>query len=227
MTQTEKDALFASLRVPCGAKAFDDVPYETKVLRLEKYAELLLSWSEKMNLVAKSTLPNLWDRHFADSAQLLKYIPNKAQCFVDLGSGAGFPGLVLSALGAPEVHLIESVGKKAQFLAAVAKELDLNVTVHNERIESLRNLKADVITARALTALPKLLSYSKPFMDEKTVAIYLKGEKAPAELTAAKKYWTFKHKAEPSLTSDLGSILILSKLKVRASHGQRRKQPTY
>lgn len=222
--QTEKDAFMEFLKVSCGSSFLTEVPYETKKVQMESYAELLLAWSEKMNLVARSTLPFMWERHFLDSAQLVKQIPSKTQCLVDLGSGSGFPGLILSILGVPEVHLVESVGKKAKFLSVVAKELGLNVTVHNERIEALSGLEVDVVTARALTALPKLLSYAKPFMGEKSKAVFLKGEKTPAELTDAKKYWTFKHKAEPSLTSPLGHILTISKLKVRASHGSRSKQ---
>ncbi len=217
----EKEALFDFLRVSCGAYATGTVSYETKVKQLERYGELLLEWSEKMNLVARSTLPHMWERHFLDSAQLIPYIPAKTKRLVDLGSGAGFPGLILSIIGVKDVHLVESVGKKAKFLQAVVDDLKLNVTVHNKRIESIKGVEADVITARALTALPKLLSYAKPFMGEHATAVFLKGEKTPAELTEAKKYWTFKHKAEPSLTSPQGHVLILKKVKVRASHGSR------
>lgn len=216
-----KETLLNFLDVSCEAAPFNSVSYETKKMRLSRYGELLLEWSEKMNLVARSTLPDMWGRHFLDSAQLIKHIPKEAKVFVDLGSGAGFPGLILAVLGAPEVHLVESIGKKAKFLSAVAKGLDLNVTVHNQRIESLRDIEADIVTARALTALPKLLSYSKPFFGKNTKAVFLKGEKTQSELTDAKKYWTFKHKVYPSLTSETGQILIVNDLKVRSPNDKR------
>jgi len=216
---SEKEEFFNFLE-----KSVDKVTHGTCMQQMEKYAELLLLKSKTMNLVAKSTLPHIWNRHFLDSAQLLKHIPAKTKKIVDLGSGAGFPAVVLSILGVPEVHVIESTGKKANFLSDVAKELNLNIIIHNKRIESVSGLKVDVVTARALTALPKLLSYTKPFMNEKTCAVFLKGEKAPTELTDAKKYWTFKHNIENSITSPTGRILIIKKLKVRIAHDKESRR---
>lgn len=198
------------------------VPRETRG-RLERYATLLTAWNEKFNLVAASTMPCLWRRHFEDSAQLYPLLPTGAFRLVDLGSGAGFPGMVLAIMGAPEVHLVESIGKKARFLSAVAAELAPNVTVHNERIEKIRNLKADVVTARALTALPELLSLAKPFMDKDSSALFLKGEKADAELTEAHKYWTFTVEKKESQTDPSGTILCLRDLKVRHDSKRKRK----
>lgn len=193
-------------------------------LRLALYEGLLREWNEKFNLVAKSTLPDLWNRHFLDSAQLWPLIPAKTSRLIDLGSGAGFPGLVLSILGVPEVHLIESTCKKASFLTAVVKELGLNVTVHASRIESVRGVQADVVTARALTALPELLSLAKPFMAKDSIALFLKGEKAEAELTSAAKYWTFDCERVPSKTNPSGAILKISQLKVLRPHDARRRK---
>jgi 16S rRNA (guanine527-N7)-methyltransferase len=158
-----------------------------------------------------------------DSAQLLPLLPQEGTRLVDMGSGAGFPGLVLAALGVPEVHLIESTGKKARFLEVVAAELSLNVIVHNTRLESVRGLRADVVTARALTALPDLLKYAAPFMGSPSLALFLKGEKAPLELTEAQKYWTFSCEETPSLTSPTGVVLAIRKLKAQKNHDPRRK----
>lgn len=213
MFHVEHPDAWASLNVPRGT--FD---------RLQRYESLLKEWNERFNLVAGSTLPQIWTRHFLDSAQLYPQIlQKKAQKLVDLGSGAGFPGLVLAILGVPEVHLIEGIGKKAGFLEAVSKELGLNVTVHQARIESVQGLKADVITARALTALPDLLSLAKPFMKKETLALFLKGEKAEAELTEAAKYWTFTAERKRSLSDPSGTVLAISDVKVLRPYDPKRK----
>ena len=187
------------------------------------YASLLVEWNEKFNLVASSTIPDLWTRHMLDSAQLFPLLPKGTKVLVDLGSGAGFPALVLSILGVPEVHVIESTGKKASFLRHVAEALHLNVTVHQARIESVRDLQADVVTARAVTALPSLLSLAKPFMGRESLGLFLKGEKADAELTEAAKYWTFKADRTPSVTDPSGVILGVKSLKVLRKHDQKRR----
>ncbi len=191
--------------------------------KLERYEALLKEWNERFNLVAASTIPHIWQRHFLDSAQLFPLLPSKATRLVDLGSGAGFPGMVLAIMGVPEVHLIESTGKKARFLETVAAELGLNVTVHNERAEKVRNLAADVVTARAVTALPELLSLAKPFMGKDSVTLFLKGEKADAELTEAHKYWTFSVEKKGSLSDPSGTILKLCDLKVLRKHDPKRR----
>lgn len=206
-----------------GGLAWRGVPvsHETQ-MRLQRYAGLLVEWNAKFNLVASSTLPQLWTRHMLDSAQLFPLLPKGTKRLVDLGSGAGFPALVLSILGVPEVHVIESIGKKARFLQAVTDDLGLNVIVHNARIESVRDVQADVVTARALTALPTLLSLAKPFMGPASSALFLKGEKADAELTEAAKYWTFGVEKHPSLSDPSGMILRINELKVLRKHDPKR-----
>lgn len=208
-----------------GAFASCQVSHEARA-KFQAYAALLKEWNEKFNLVAASTLPQLWRRHFLDSAQLFPLLPPKARRLVDLGSGAGFPGLVLSIMGVPEVHLIESVGKKATFLRAVVQELGLNAVVHQARIESVRDLQVDVVTARALTALPTLLSLAKPFMTKETVGLFLKGEKAEAELTQAHKYWTFVCNKNQSLSDPSGMVLQISELKVLQAHDSKQRNRT-
>ncbi|HAX91913.1 MAG TPA: 16S rRNA (guanine(527)-N(7))-methyltransferase RsmG [Rhodospirillaceae bacterium] len=198
--------------------------------KLDRYAALLTEWNEKFNLVATSTIPLLWERHFLDSAQLFPLIPTPATTrLIDLGSGAGFPALVLAILGVGEVHCLESTGKKARFLEEVAKELGLPVTVHAERIEAVKGLKGNVITARALTALPDLLKLSKPFMEKESFCLFLKGEKADAELTDCRKYWTFRATKTRSSTSQNGVILHISDIERTAfhefKHPHRSKRP--
>jgi 16S rRNA (guanine527-N7)-methyltransferase len=200
-----------------------NVPRETFV-KLECSAALLAEWNEKFNLVAESTIPQVWTRHFLDSAQLMQFIPETAKTIADLGSGAGFPGLVLSIMGAPEVHLIESTGKKANFLRAVINELKLNAVVHQERVENLKNFKADVITARALAPLKDTLKLAKPLMKKESLCLLLKGEKAPAELTESAKYWTFDCETHRSLSDRSGSVLIIRNLRINDAHRHPRRQ---
>lgn len=201
-------------------RAFSDicpVSYET-LNKLSLYQEMLISWNAKMNLVAKSTLSCIWTRHFLDSAQLFPLIPTKAFSLADLGAGAGFPGLVLAILaqdkGLPlHVHAIESTKKKASFLQAVVNALSLPATIHDERIESIKNLKADVITARALTALPDLLEYGQAVSRKESLFLFLKGRTVSEELTAAQKYWTFGHELHPSCSDKSGNILVIKNLR--------------
>jgi len=208
----DTEAAWNALQVPQGTRE-----------KLTRYEALLKSWSEKFNLVAASTLPHIWTRHFLDSAQLWPLLPPKTRILVDMGSGAGFPGLVLSIMGVPEVHLIESTGKKVTFLRTVVDELGLNVTVHQARAEKIRDVEADVVTARALSSMPELLSLAKPFMGKESVALFLKGSKADAELTEAAKYWTFDCCKTPSLSDPTGVVLAVRNLKVLRPHDSRRQ----
>jgi 16S rRNA (guanine527-N7)-methyltransferase len=189
-----------------------DVPRGT-LDRLQRYAEMLAEWNGKFNLVAESTLPQIWTRHFLDSAQLMKFIPETARSIGDLGSGAGFPGLVLSIMGAPKTHLIESTGKKANFLRAVVEELKLNAVVQQERVENIKNFRFDVITARAVAPLHELLKLSKPLMHKDSVCLFLKGKNAAAELTESAKYWKFTCETVPSLSDHSGSVLIIKNVR--------------
>ena len=121
--------------------------------RLEVYADLLRKWQPKINLIAPSTLPDLWARHFEDSAQLLQLVPECTKRIADMGSGGGFPGLVLAILTGIETHLIESDSRKGAFLREAARLTDAPVTLHTKRLEAMPSLGADLITARALAPL--------------------------------------------------------------------------
>jgi 16S rRNA (guanine527-N7)-methyltransferase len=166
------------------------VPRET-IARLEIHYRLLAEWSSRMNLVGPKELELFWSRHALDSAQLIKFAP-QAKSWVDLGSGAGFPGLVVAAFLAERpdtvVHLVESTGKKAAFLRAVAEEAGLPVKVFNQRIEDFGAGEDpyQVVTARALAPLNRLIPYAKPILDRGAIGLFHKGADLDAELTAAK-----------------------------------------
>lgn len=178
--------------------------------RLAVYETLLKKWQKTINLVGPRTLDDAWGRHFLDSAQLHPLLPESAKVLVDLGSGAGFPGLVLAIMGVPEVHLIESDVRKCAFLREAARATGAPVTVHTKRIEAVQGLRADVVTARALAPLTDLLNWAAPFLGEQGVALFLKGQNVEDELTDTTKYWKMQTERFDSVTDSSGSILRLS-----------------
>lgn len=178
------------------------------------YADMLEKWQKSINLVSNSTLKDKWLRHFYDSAQLMEVIdPDENRKILDLGSGAGFPGLVISLMGAGEVHLVEGVGKKCSFMKQVVRATGMNAIVHNERIEQMEVFEVDLITSRACADLEKLLELTSPFMGEKTECLFLKGEKADQEIAEARKKWQFDVKKTASKSEESGIILKLSNIK--------------
>jgi len=188
------------------------VPHET-VHNLSTYEKLLIEWNQKFNLVATSTLPHIWLRHFSDSAQLARYIPAEAKTLADMGSGAGFPGLVIGIMKPKlKITLIEATGKKADFLQTVVDTLKLDVTVRRDRVEAIKNLRVDVVTARAMKALPELLKYASQLVTKDSICLFPKGKHAAEELTQALKYWTFDVEKHPSLSDDSGTVLVIKKL---------------
>jgi 16S rRNA (guanine527-N7)-methyltransferase len=202
------------------AEAFK-VPRET-IHRLTRYAEILEHWQKRTNLVSPSTLPVLWSRHFADSAQLCGLAP-KARLWLDLGSGAGFPGLVVAVIQAGRrdfhMHLVESNRKKCAFLAEVARETKASVDIHAMRIEELaecaQSLKPDVVSARALAPLPRLFELAAPFFGEGTEGLFPKGREADTEIAAARQEWEFAFRLSPSLTANDSHIVEVTGLKPR------------
>ena len=205
------------------AEAFK-VPRET-IHRLTRYGELLTHWQARANLVAASTLPALWSRHFADSAQLRALAPN-ARLWLDLGSGAGFPGLVVAILetGRPDfrMHLVESNRKKCAFLAEVARETKAPVEIHAMRIEDLaesaQSLSPDVVSARALAPLPRLLELASPFFGPATRGLFLKGREAESEIEAAQTRFDFTASLHPSLTSPDSHVVEVTSLRSRGAN---------
>ena len=177
--------------------------------RLRAYADLLVKWQARINLVGPDTIPNLWSRHFLDSAQVFPILPQLIHRVVDMGSGAGFPGLILAIMGAPDMHLLESDARKCAFLREAARVTETSVTVINQRIEKVPPLQADVVTARALAPLDKLLGWAQPHLLPQGHCIFLKGKGAEDELTAARKEWNISSEGVPSQSDPSGIILHL------------------
>ncbi|HJS45582.1 MAG TPA: 16S rRNA (guanine(527)-N(7))-methyltransferase RsmG [Rhizomicrobium sp.] len=194
--------------------------------RLKAYADILADWNARHNLVAKSTLPDLWHRHFWDSAQLAPLIPSAARSLADLGSGAGFPGLVLAAmLPSLSVTLHEATTKKCAFLQLAAERMAVPVTIQNARLEDLPPSQFDVVTARALAPLPQLLGYAQNFVGPNGVCLFLKGQNVGAELTQAHKYWNIKASQVPSQTDPSAAIVIVRELGPRHVAPQKTPYP--
>ncbi|MFA5899207.1 MAG: 16S rRNA (guanine(527)-N(7))-methyltransferase RsmG [Hyphomicrobium sp.] len=197
--------------------------------KLLAYEALLRQWQKTINLVAPSTLESIWSRHFTDSAQLLGLAPADAKRWLDLGSGAGFPGLVLAIMLASregaKVTLVESDSRKAAFLAEVGRRTGAPVDIRPERIEKTATQSklgaVDVITARALAPLPRLLELAAPVFSPQTLGLFLKGREAEAEVEAARARWTFETTLLPSLTEGGGKIVQIRALQAR-EEGQRR-----
>ena len=186
--------------------------------RLDRFVELLMEWQAKTNLVAPSTLPHIWTRHVADSLQLLALAPS-AKIWVDLGSGGGFPGVVLGCALAEtpgaQVHLIERNTRKAAFLREALRVASAPGLVHAARIEDTVDSipsPIDCVTARALAPLHQLLSFAEPLVRRGAKAFFLKGQDVEAELTEATKYWNIVARLHPSLTGGQGCIVELDRI---------------
>jgi len=177
--------------------------------QFEAYLALLEKWQPRINLVANSTMVDVWQRHILDSAQLVKFYPPNTKKILDVGSGAGFPGLVLAIMGNIEVDLVESDQRKAIFLTTVIRSLGLPAKVHNQRIEKLPNLAPDVITSRALAPVSKLIKLIENQISSDTVCLFLKGASVEEELTDLQTYSTMVSVSHPSLSGANGVVLEL------------------
>lgn len=188
---------------------------DAALAKLDKYDVLLLKWQKAINLVGPTTLEDRANRHFLDSVQLIRYLPSTDITLVDIGSGAGFPGLVLSMLGVRDVHLVESDIRKATFLREVSRETSLPVTIHDKRVESCEITGMNVLTARALAPLVDLLGYMDRLGNgsAETMGLFLKGAQAEAEIEKARKKWDFEVETFPSLTEPEAQILRITALK--------------
>jgi 16S rRNA (guanine527-N7)-methyltransferase len=217
----------AKIRDAAGFASRFPVSRET-IDKLLAYEALLKQWQKTINLVAPSTLDTIWSRHFADSAQLLALAPPDAKRWLDLGSGAGFPGLVLAIMLAEregaKVTLIESDTRKAAFLGEVARHTGAPVDIRPDRIEIVATQSklgaVDVITARALAPLPRLLELAAPAFSAHTTGLFLKGREAATEVDAAKERWAFAGELQPSLTDLSGRIVVVRALEAKASEAK-------
>jgi 16S rRNA (guanine527-N7)-methyltransferase len=172
----------------------------------------LAKWQKAINLVGPKTLDDVWRRHFLDSAQLRALIPAGSGVLADIGSGAGFPGMVLALLGFPKVHLVESDQRKAVFLQETARELGVPARIHAGRAETVGGIAADIVTARALAPLAVLLDLAAPVLRPGGCALFLKGADTARELTEAEKKRNMRVDRFPSLTDPRGSVLRLREI---------------
>jgi 16S rRNA (guanine527-N7)-methyltransferase len=180
--------------------------------RLTAYLDLLAKWNPRINLVGPKTLDDAWTRHILDSAQLVALIPGSARVLVDLGSGAGLPGLILAIFGSAETHLIEADARKCAFLREAVRVTGAAATIHNCRIEAAPSIAADVVTARALAPLEELLPMAARFFGADGRAVFLKGARWAEELTAARKSWHMTVSDHPSLTDPAARVLSVESL---------------
>jgi len=209
-------------RTPEKGRLFSEKQYQNILADLEHYEQILRQWQRRINLVANASLSDLWHRHIIDSVQLfplMQRLAPMAQYGLDVGSGGGFPALVLAVLlkhkGTGQISLIESNGKKASFLRKVAVELHLPVHIFNQRIEASYNTilaPPDIITARALADLPTLLALIAPFWREQTCALLQKGRDFSQEIVRARQDWHFDLLQYPSLTDPDAGILMIRHL---------------
>lgn len=189
---------------------------------LQDFGDLVRRWTPAINLVGKATVPDLWNRHIVDSAQIFALRPPEARTWVDLGSGGGFPGLVVAILArdlAPtlRVTLVESDLRKATFLRQAAQSLGLQVDVRSQRIEALPGLDADVLSARALAPLAELIAYADRLLARDGIAIFPKGARSAEELASARRAWDFDVDMRPSLSEGEATILVIRNIH-RARH---------
>ena len=177
--------------------------------RLKRYVALLEQWQKKMNLVGKSTMADVWRRHMLDSAQLVPLIDKTEGKIADMGSGAGFPGMVVAIMTDRPVVLIESTTKKCAFLSEVAKETKALATILNQRVESVTGQKFSVVTARAVANLADLIGLCLTILRPPGTCFFLKGQGVSAELTEALKRWNINITRIPSVTDPSGTVLRL------------------
>ena len=196
---------------------------DAQVAVLERFREILAEVNEVINLVGPKTLPEFWNRHAWDSAQLLRFAPD-ALTWADLGAGAGFPGLVLAILGKERpdfhVHLVESMAKRCRFLNKVVETLGLPATVHNDRAENLQ-LAVDIVTARACAPLVRLLGYARPYLQGGAVGLFLKGQDVAAEMSEAARSWEFEADVIPSKSDERGRIVRVRRLGRERGRGRK------
>jgi 16S rRNA (guanine527-N7)-methyltransferase len=175
--------------------------------RLIAYCHQIEKWNKTINLVSKSSVDQIWQRHLLDSAQIYRF-GAPTGVWLDIGSGGGLPGVVMSIMGA-DVVLVESDQRKSTFLRETARVLGLNLRVVNDRVESISPMGAKTLSARAVAPLTTLLDYAKYHLDDSGVAVFSKGKSAAEEINEARKSWRFDCEINKSLTDPLASILVI------------------
>jgi 16S rRNA (guanine527-N7)-methyltransferase len=186
---------------------------KTQVDKIDFYLSSIIEHNKHTNLVGKSTIENIWDRHVLDCLQLTKYIINKKLKILDLGTGAGLPGVLFSIVGYQKVLMIDSVKKKTDFVRKIIKELSLTAKIQNKRIEKSPTSQHDIIVSRALAPLVKLLTYARMYSNKNTTSLFLKGRNASSEIDMASKVYFFEFEKIKSLSSDEGCVLKINNIR--------------
>ena len=186
----------------------------SQILALESYVLDLLNENQLYNFIGKSTINDIWHRHILDSIQLVKYLNNFTDKFADFGSGAGFPGVILSIAGVKEIHLIEKAFRKADFLRKIKNISPNKIFVHQKKLEEITNLKFDCIVSRALAPLDKLLNYCNIFLEPNGYCLFLKGKNLPQEIALAKQNFNFTYELFPSITNKESNIIKITNLSI-------------
>ena len=186
--------------------------------RLQVFIELLVKWNAAINLVSPTSLADVWARHVADSAQVLDFAPVRRRRWLDLGAGAGFPGVVVSLIAADtdnpvDVTLVESDQRKAAFLSTVSRETGVPMSVQAARIEAIAPQKADIVSARALAPLVKLCAFADRHLAPEGTSLFLKGGHYEAEIEEARRVWSFALDVRASSTDPSGAVLIMKDLR--------------
>ena len=186
---------------------------KTQVDKLDFYLSSIIKNNKHTNLVGKSTIENIWERHVLDCLQLTKHITDKKLKILDLGTGAGLPGILLSIVGYQRVLMVDSVKKKTDFVRTIIKELSLTAKIQNKRIEKPPISQHDIIVSRALAPLVKLLTYARMYSNKKTTSFFLKGRNVISEVDMAAKVYFFEFEKIKSLSSDDGCVLKINNIR--------------
>ncbi len=188
-----------------------DLSYE-QVDKIDQYIQEIITYNTHTNIVGKSTLINPWKSHVLDSVQMGNFISNKKSSILDMGTGAGIPGIILAINKFTNVSLIDSNTKKIKFVNSVCSKLDINIKIYHQRIESLINKKFDYLISRALANLNKLFFYSQKLLNKHTILIFLKGKHTDDEINEAKRFWKFRYKLYQSISDERGNVVIIKDL---------------
>ena len=188
-----------------------------QVEKIEFFLTSIVDYNKHTNLIGKSTIENIWDRHVLDCLQLTKYISHKNMKIVDLGTGAGLPGILLSIVGYKNVQMVDSVKKKTDFVRKIIKELSLSAKIQNKRIEKGPLSHHDIIVSRALAPLTKLLTYARMYSNKNTTSLFLKGRSVNNEIEIAMKEFFFDYIKKESASLGGGCILQIKNIKVKGA----------
>ena len=186
-----------------------------QIEKIEFFITSVINHNQHTNLVGKSTIENIWDRHVLDCLQLTKYISNKKLKILDLGTGAGLPGVLLSIVGYQNIVMIDSIKKKTDFVKKIIKELSLSAKIQNKRIEKTLTSQQDIILSRALAPLIKLLTYARMHSNKNTTSLFLKGRNVNNEIDKAMKEYFFDFEKIESISSGNGCILQIKNIKIK------------